>query len=225
MDIEKVKNQFDVIAKQYDSHRRCFIPCYDDYYVRSISLLKEYKDKAKNIADLGAGTGLLTKEMFLLYPEARFTLIDLSADMLEIAKTRFAGLDNFEYLEDDYISHLPNDYDIICSALSIHHLENDDKPNVYANICKSLSDGGIFVTLDQFCASSPIINDMYNTWWMNYIDKSGITSEQKAAWLERKKIDKEVSIEATVSMLREAGFISVECVYQFMKFATIIAIK
>ena len=161
---------------------------------------------------IGAGTGLLTKEMFLLYPEARFTLIDLSADMLEIAKTRFAGLDNFEYLEDDYISHLPNDYDIICSALSIHHLENDDKPNVYANICKSLSDGGIFVTLDQFCASSPIINDMYNTWWMNYIDKSGITSEQKAAWLERKKIDKEVSIEATVCLLREAGFRSVECV-------------
>src|SRR5574344_663857 len=140
MDIEKVKNQFDIIAKHYDSHRRCFIPCYDDYYVRSVSLLKEYKDKAKNIADLGAGTGLLTKEMFLLYPEARFTLIDLSADMLEIAKTRFAGLDNFEYLEDDYISHLPSNYDIICSALSIHHLDNDDKPNVYANICKSLSD-------------------------------------------------------------------------------------
>lgn len=55
--------------------------------------------------------------MFLLYPEARFTLIDLSGDMLEIAKTRFAGLENFEYQTADYTENLPNDCDIICSAL------------------------------------------------------------------------------------------------------------
>lgn len=225
MEIKKIKKQFDLIAKQYDSHRECFIPCLNDYYVRSVSLLKQYKDKALHIADLGAGTGLLTKEMFLLYPEAQFTLIDLSADMLEIAKTRFAGLDNFEYKTADYTDNLPNDCDIICSALSIHHLENEDKQRTYTNIYKSLSEGGCFITLDQFCASSSIVNDMYNGWWMNYIDHSGITPEQKAAWLERKKIDIEVSLEDTIRMLRVAGFTSVECIYSFMKFATVIAIK
>lgn len=225
MNIEKVKNQFDLIAKQYDSHRRCFIPCYDDYYVRSVSILKEYKAKARHIADLGAGTGLLTKEIFLLYPEAKYTLIDLSADMLEIAKARFSGLNNFEYLTTDYVENTPADCDIICSALSIHHLENEDKQRSYSNIYKCMPDGGCFITLDQFCASSQTINDMYNSWWMNYIDNSGITSEQKKAWLERKKIDREISVEDTISMLWEAGFSSVECVYRFMKFATLVAIK
>jgi len=66
---------------------------------------------------------------------------------------------------------------------------------------------------------------MYNGWWMNYIDKSGITPEQKAAWLERKKTDIEVSLEETIRMLRVAGFASVECVYSFMKFAAVLAIK
>ena len=89
METENVKKQFDLVAKQYDSQRRGFIPCFDDYYVRSVSLLKQYNKSFEKVVDLGAGTGLLTKEIYSLYPKAQYVLVDLSEDMLDVAKKRF----------------------------------------------------------------------------------------------------------------------------------------
>lgn len=220
-----IKENFDLIAKQYDEGRHCFIPCFEDFYVRSISLLKNIRGNVSHITDLGAGTGLLTKEMYMLYPDAKFTLIDLSDDMLDVARQRFAGLDNFRYIADDYIGNLKSDSDIICSALSIHHLESEEKARLYRSIYDSLPAGGVLVNLDQFCSDSKTVDEAYNDWWMNYIDNSGITEQAKAKWLERKKLDRENSVTDTLYLLRNAGFSQVECVYQFMKFATIIAIK
>lgn len=225
MNEEDIRKQFGIIAKQYDEGRRCFIPCFEDYYVRSLGVLKKIAPSAHHIVDLGAGTGLLTKEMFLLYPEAHFTLIDLSDEMLGVARKRFAGLENFAFRVADYARCLPRGCDIICSALSIHHLEEAQKRQLYAAVYDALPDGGVFINLDQFCAASPSIDEAYNRWWLDYIDHSGITPEAKTRWLERKKLDRENSVPATLALLREAGFAEVDCVYEFMKFATVVAVK
>lgn len=225
MNVDNIREQFDTIAKQYDEGRRCFIPCFKDYYVRSMGVLKNILPTAHRVVDLGAGTGLLTREMYRLYPQAHFTLIDLSDDMLDVARKRFAGLANFEFRVADYSRDLPQGCDIICSALSIHHLEETQKRQLYRAVYDALPNGGVFINLDQFCATSPSIDEAYNKWWLDYIDHSGITPEAKDRWLERKKLDRENSVRATLGLLREVGFGEVECVYEFMKFATVVAIK
>jgi ubiquinone/menaquinone biosynthesis C-methylase UbiE len=226
MDIAKVKEQFNYCAEKYDKHRRYFIPCYDDYYKRSISLLKFYKSDFKKIVDLGAGTGLLTREMYELYPNAEYTLIDVSEDMLKIAKERFNGLNNFEFIEGNYAADIPvNDCDLICSGLSIHHLEKAERENLYKNIYRKLDKGGCFVNLDQFRAESETMNDLYNSWWYDFINTGGLTPEEKDKWLERKKLDKEISMPETVALLKASGFEAAECIYSFMKFGVVVAVK
>jgi len=79
--------------------------------------------------------------------------------------------------------------------------------------------------LDQFIVKSEKINDLYNTWWCDYIDKSGIAQEEKEAWRERRKLDKENTIDETIKLLEKSGFENVECIYNFMKFGVIVAIK
>lgn len=225
MNAEDIRKQFGLIARQYDAGRRCFIPCFDDYYVRSVSVVKHIAPCARRIADLGAGTGLLTQEMYLLYPEAHFILVDLSEDMLDVARQRFAGMANVEYRAADYSCCLPEGCDLICSALSIHHLEEAQKARLYRAVYDALPEGGVFINLDQFCAASPTVDEAYNAWWLDYIDHSGITPEAKTRWLARKQLDRENSVPATLAMLRETGFGEVECVYEFMKFATVVAVK
>jgi len=226
MDVNKIQEQFNLCAEKYDSQRKCFIPCFDDYYKRSVSLLKYYKDNFVNIVDLGAGTGLLTKEIYELYNKAHFTLIDVSKDMLKIAQERFNGLNNFEFIESNYVENIPvNNCDLVCSALSIHHLENNDKIKLYNDIYKKLSNGGCFINLDQFNGTSETINNLYNQWWYEYIDNSTISMEERAKWIERKKLDRENTINETIELLKESGFKNVECIYNFMKFGVIIAIK
>jgi len=226
MDIDKIQEQFNHVAETYDNHRKCFIPCFDDYYTRAVSLLKYYRNDFNNIVDLGAGTGLLSKVIYEMYPNAHFTLIDVSKDMLKIAQERFSGLDNFEFIDGNYVENIPvNNCDLVCSALSIHHLENNDKAKLYKNIFKILNNGGCFINLDQFIATSDTINNLYSQWWLDYIDNSGITPKEKEAWGERRKLDKENTIDETIEILKESGFNNVECIYNFMKFGVIVAIK
>jgi tRNA (cmo5U34)-methyltransferase len=226
MDIDKIKEQFNCIAQKYDGHRKCFIPCFDDFYKTSVSLLTFYKNNFQNIVDLGAGTGLLTMEIYKLYNNAHYTLIDISNDMLEIARERFDGLSNFEFIEDNYVESISvKKCDLICSALSIHHLSNIDKIKLYKNIFSKLDKGGCFINLDQFIGASEKINGLYNEWWYDYINKSGIKEEEKSAWIERRKLDKENTIKETIEILEESGFKNVENVYNFMKFGVVIAIK
>jgi ubiquinone/menaquinone biosynthesis C-methylase UbiE len=226
MDLDKIKEQFNYYAEKYDKQRRYFIPCFDDFYKRSVSLLKLYRNDFKNIVDLGAGTGLLTREIYELYPEARYTLIDISKDMLAIAKERFAGLENFEFIEYDYSCDIPvSACDLICSGLSIHHLENEGKARLYKNIYNKLDKGGCLINLDQFNEESKIISDMYDEWWFNFVDTGDLTSEEKAGGMERRKLDREIPIRETLGLIKNSGFETAECVYKFMKFGVVMAIK
>jgi ubiquinone/menaquinone biosynthesis C-methylase UbiE len=169
---------------------------------------------------------LLTKTIYEIYPQANYTLIDISGDMLKIAKERFAGISNFNFLEYNYVEDIPvNNCDLICSALSIHHLNENDKWKLYKNIYSKLDKGGCFINLDQFVAGSGKINNLYNDWWYDYINNSGIKQDEKSAWLERKELDKENTISETIELLRKSGFENIECIYNFMKFGVVMAIK
>lgn len=47
-------------AKEYDTNRKRFIPCFDDYYINSTRLILSNIKTPESVLDLGAGTGLLT---------------------------------------------------------------------------------------------------------------------------------------------------------------------
>lgn len=179
-----------------------------------------------SILDLGAGTGLLTKMYYDIFPSADYTLVDISEDMLTVAKKRFNGLPNFKFITSDYSSAMPDGrFDFITSALSIHHLSEQDKAALYKNIFSILPDHGVFINFDQFCPASPVMNDLYNKWWYAEVIKTGLSNEEFEKWMERRKIDKENTVDETKQMLIDAGFAIVECIYSYMKFGVIIAIK
>lgn len=91
MEIEKILERFNQVAEKYDEQRKLFIPCFDDYYGTSITFLSKIRNDFRDILDLGAGTGLLTKYLYEKYPNANYTLVDISDQMLEIARQRFKG--------------------------------------------------------------------------------------------------------------------------------------
>ena len=184
MNVEKIAERFSQTAKKYDEQRKLFIPCFDDYYGLSISFLKKTRNDIRKILDLGAGTGLLTKRLYDEYPNANYTLADISEQMFEVARQRFSGLDNFTYSILDYSTDLPHEkFDLIASALSIHHIENKDKLLLYSNIYNQLEDDGCLLNLDQFNATSDEMNKKYNDYWYEYINTSGIALENKESWL------------------------------------------
>lgn len=223
MDIEK---QFNLIAEEYDRNRRKFIPCFDDYYESTTKFIAANIPEPKRILDLGAGTGLLSYFWYKHFPRSEYVLTDIAGDMLNVARRRFSGIENVSFEIIDHSKELPNgSFDVIISALSIHHLENEDKQNLFARISDILPKGGLFVNYDQFCAGQPKMDKWFDNYWENELYNSGLSEHDIELWKERRKLDRECSAEQETEMLYKCGFSAVKCVYSYQKFSVIIAVK
>lgn len=221
-----IKEQFNLIAEEYDKNRKKFIPCFEDYYINTTKFIASNITEPRRILDLGAGTGLLPYFWYQHYPESEYVLVDIADDMLNIARKRFAGIDKVTYRVMNYSDGLPNgDFDVIISALSIHHLENDEKTKLFAKIYDKLPAGGLFVNYDQFCANQEEMNKWFNSYWENQLPQSGLTDKDIALWQERRKLDKECSVEDEIEMISKCNFNIAKCVYSNQKFSVIVAIK
>lgn len=221
-----IEEQFNLIAQEYDSNRRRFIPCFDDFYENTTRQITSNIDIPDRVLDLGAGTGLLTYYWYKECPSAEYILVDIANEMLEISRKRFAGIDKVNHIVLDYTSKLPEgDFDAIISALSIHHLEDIQKEELFNRIYNKLPMGGVFVNYDQFCAGTAIMNKWFDSYWEKQLFNSGLTERDIKLWKERRKLDKECSVETEMEMLYRCNFTEVKCLYSYHKFSVIAAIK
>ena len=224
MSNEALKEKFNENAEKYDKIRKLIIPCFDELYDITKNLANSKKDKPQ-ILDLGAGTGLLTKYLFEKYPEAEFTLIDLSEEMLKLAKNRFQRYNNFKYITADYLEHDFNSFDIIVSSLSIHHIEDKEKKKLYKKIYNALNPEGIFLNADQVIGSTPDIDKTYQMNWMEKIDENKFTGPEKDTAIERMKFDKPATLDDNLKWLRDCGFEDVDIYYKYYNFCIFYAKK
>jgi len=221
-----IQEQFNMIAAEYDQNRRKFIPCFADFYQGSTDFLAANLDEPRRILDLGAGTGLLTSFWYRHYPAAEYVLVDIADEMLEVARRRFAGLSNVSCQILDYNRQLPEGrFELVVSALSVHHLTDADKTGLFKRIYDILPAGGWFVNYDQFCADQPEMDRWFSAYWENRLQNSGLTAHDLSKWRERRKLDRECSAAREMTMLRQSGFAVVDCVYACQKFSVIAAGK
>lgn len=221
-----VKRQFDAAAGKYDEQRRGLIPCFDDFYGMAVALAESGK-KAPRALDLGAGTGLLAAMIRGKLPQARLDLIDMSESMLDVARQRFAGDRDVEFIVADYsgFAFAPGSYDIIVSSLSIHHLEHESKRALFKKLYEALAPGGVFVNADQVAGRSEASDAYYRKRWLSEIAASGLSQEAIDASVARRAVDINAKLEDQIEWLSEAGFHDVDCMYKYLDFAVFYGAK
>ena len=210
---------FDITAPTYDADRAKLIPCFDAFYRRTTDLIAH---DAKNILDLGAGTGLLSQFVRQWYPSAHIVLADLSEPMLAKARTRFSGDNNVTFEVTDYTTAPINcTYDSIVSALSIHHIDDDAKRALFAKIFRALRPGGTFVNAEQVAGPTPALDAVYKSLWLQQVREGGATPDQIADSLYRQQDDRCASVEDQLHWMREAGFTDADCWFKDNRFAVL----
>lgn len=213
--MERVKVAFDAIASDYDAHRRWIIPEFRDFYQNAVRGA-DWPGSDPAILDIGAGTGLLAALFLEKYPPASLTLMDISENMLNIARERFSGRTGLVYRSVDYrYGDLGGPYDIICSALSIHHLEHDEKQDLYRRIYAALNPRGVFVNAEQVEGETIEEHRRNMAYWDDFI-RTGPLPETIArdAMVRRDTLDRMEKASVQLAWLRESGFSSVDIVYK-----------
>ena len=215
---KSLKSKFDRGAKKYDGQRHQIIPNLDQMY-SIMTELASCKIPGPKILDLGAGTGLLTNYMLKKYSRGHFTLLDISDEMLNIARERFKGNPNFKFINGDYLeADFVEKYDIVISSLSIHHLKDHSKRIIYSKIYESLNIGGIFLNLDQVYAPSLENEDIYQRNWFEKIELKSLSLSEKEIIFDRMKHDRPATLENNLKWLKSCGFTNVDVFYKYYNF-------
>jgi tRNA (cmo5U34)-methyltransferase len=213
--MESVKEAFDAIASEYDAQRKWIIPQFEDFYQNAVRAA-DCPGLEPAILDIGAGTGLLSALLLQKFPRAALTLMDISDNMLQVARDRFSGREGISYRAGDYRNEeLDGPYDIICSALSIHHLEHDEKRSLYRRIHNALNPGGVFVNAEQVEGETPEQHLRYMKYWDDFVSSGPLPQPvAKRAMARRDTLDRMEKLSVQLSWLREVGFSSVDVVYK-----------
>ncbi len=209
-------------AGVYDDLRRRLIPCFDDFYGTALKLIQEWQTvKDIDVLDIGAGTGLFSAMVLAQGSVGRLCLLDGSGGMLEQARGRFPANDQVEYrLGDMADADLGGEqWDLVISALAIHHLPDEQKRDLYRRIRRALKPGGLFVNAEQVAGPNPTADERYSRIWLEQIRHLGVTEEEIDKARERMSYDKCASVGSQLQWLADAGFSDVDCSFKAWRFA------
>lgn len=217
-----IKAVFDQYASQYDGSRRKLIPCFADFYRTAREIIPFAPEEKLTILDLGAGTGLLTSMIATDFAHARFVLMDISESMLAEAEKRLSGYaGEFSYVTADYsrIPSLGGQFDLVMSSLSIHHLDQQQKQELFGKVYAHLAPGGVFVNADQVLGETAEVDKIYRRKWLEQVKANGATDVELQGALVRMKEDRMSTLSWQLASLQDAGFHHVNCWYQHYSFA------
>jgi len=132
-----VKQRFSVAAKTYDKHASPQFTLAKEL----ISILP--KTNPKQILELGAGTGQLTRQLLSYFPECVIDVIDLSEEMVKQGRSLFIDFPQIQWnVADAETFQSLKKYPLIISSSALHWVNNLEK--TFKTTYNNLTKDGIF---------------------------------------------------------------------------------
>jgi len=111
---------------------------------------------ATRILELGTGTGETSRRVLTRHPDARLTGLDVSEEMLASARRTLPAEKIEGLLVQGIEGPLPEGpFDLVISALTIHHLDAPGKADLFHRLARALRSGGRFVMGDVVVPRDP----------------------------------------------------------------------
>jgi tRNA (cmo5U34)-methyltransferase len=175
-------------------------------------LLEALPERVDRLLDLGTGDGRLIALAKGAFPQAEALGLDSSEPMLERAAQRL-GDDPLVELRTHDLAREPvaaGPFDCVVSGLAIHHLEDERKRRIFAEIAALLSPGGVFANLDLVESASAQTHERFR---------------RQIGRVEDDPADRLADLAEQMQWLREAGFEQVDCHFKWLELALVVAVK
>jgi tRNA (cmo5U34)-methyltransferase len=180
--------------------------------------------------DLGAGAGAASRVILERYPRGTAILADFSTEMMRVGERQmepFAG--RYRYVEFDmsaggeWPGAIPAALDAVVTSMCVHHLPDDRKRSLFAEIFDHLVPGGWYLNYDPVRAEDPVVEAA----WQRVADQEdpeAAARRHHRTPLEQARWDNHVRFIAPLARqldyLRSAGFDGIDIYWKHL--ATVI---
>ena len=118
---------------------------------------------ARSVLELGTGTGETARRVLDRHPDAHLTGIDGSPGMVDVARENLPS-DRVSLLVRGLEDPLPKGtFDLVVSALAVHHLEGADKADLFDRIARQLDPGAASFSQTSSSQSIPRMSSLRST--------------------------------------------------------------
>lgn len=179
----------------------------------------------RRFLDVGCGAGFFTQAVHARWPEAQAVMVDFSEAMLDEVERGAIGpheTRQIDLMDRDWADGLGR-FDAVVSGFAIHHLPDERKRAVYADLRAMLDPGGWFVHVEHVASASPLGNRLFDRHIGDALFAAArrldpaITRAQATAKFDD-RIDADANILAPVEdqcdWLRGLGFVDVDCFFK-----------
>jgi trans-aconitate methyltransferase len=159
------------------------------------------------LLDLGCGDGRLTELLLDAYPGTTAVCLDLSETMLRAAAARLG--DRAAFACHDLERPLPEEgpsagrYDAVVSSFALHHLPDDRKRSLYAELGGRLDHSGVLANLDIVASPTPSLHARWR-------EEMGAADDPS---------DRLCALAPQLDWLHQAALVDVDCIWKWRSLA------
>jgi tRNA (cmo5U34)-methyltransferase len=124
-----------------------------DYYRLQDAAAQATGAGRSRLLELGTGTGESALRVLERHPGASLIGVDVSAEMLAVARERLPDADLRVSRLEDALPEGP--FELVFSVLAIHHLDGAGKADLFRRVAAVLEPGGAFVIGDVVVPEDP----------------------------------------------------------------------
>ncbi|MDW5564131.1 MAG: methyltransferase domain-containing protein [Methanomassiliicoccus sp.] len=220
--MEDIRARFAEGSTSYDGRITRIIPRYSEMLDALISSVMPRWNRMPRVLDIGCGTGALSAAVLRSRPEAELTCLDMTKEMLDIARQRLSGHDNVGYVVADiHDFQLDGPYDAVVSSLALHHIGSDEeKKAIYRKVFDALRSGGCFYNADLVLASNDDLQEVYMAKWKEFMYRSFSHEEVDHAHITRyRQEDSPAKLVDHLRWMGDVGFRDLDVVWKYYNFA------
>jgi tRNA (cmo5U34)-methyltransferase len=203
--------EFNDFSKNYTND---MIGCVPHYLSLISSFCNQFPDNFNptSILDLGSGNGNVTAQLIPYFPNATFTLVDASAEMINLCRNQFKEYDVVfvnAYFKDFLFEE--GNYDLVVAGFSLHHCDDPEKQSLFKNIHTSLKKGGIFSYTDLMISKTNPDHEMLLIKWKEFVNNNFLDGK-KWTWLMEhyEAFDKPTDYKVQIKWMTNTGFSDIQ---------------
>lgn len=226
--IKIIKEDFAKRSTFYDDYIIKVVPNHGEMLDTLINSIPFPSDKPIKVVELGCGTGIATGNIVRKFPNAYLKCIDISQDMLNLAKKKLTTLQNIKFELADYTKYsITGKYDVVVSFLSLMYLANDEmRKSVFKKVYDMLVPEGFFIRGEVNVSKNKHYQEVCVEKWIEHMQKSYSDEFIKTEVIEKAKNHaKESVLTDEIQYLKDIGFRQIDIFLKYYNFSVYGAIK